>query len=243
MTSTFRLINGVQKPNGYVLGIVPSPCKRYVAVPYGSGAIDVLDVETLQSVGTGFASLTDAAAISDVQFVKNGSQENPFLVWISAMDGNLGLLDLRSGNLGVNMNDDALYQVIKADSIHKIGFFGPSYEYIYYQTHIETFGLHKFEDADVIKTYGDIRSLSTPEHTIEYLIDTFYEPVEQRLYLFSGTQSGNMGILNVGLDCMELVHTLNGGHIDIIRGAFWKPEAGTMLTGAEDGRVCVWKNI
>jgi hypothetical protein len=36
--------------------------------------------------------------------------------------------------------------------------------------------------------------------------------------------SGNMGVLNVGLDQMELIHTLNGGHSDIIRGAVWNPE-------------------
>ncbi|KAJ3327527.1 WD repeat-containing protein 89 [Blyttiomyces sp. JEL0837] len=145
-------------------------------------------------------------------------------------------------NLTTIEEDDALYQVIKADSIHKIGYFGPSYEYIYYQTHIETFGLYKFENADLIKLYGDVRSCSTGEHEIEYLIDSLYEPQEQRLYLFSGSKGGNLGILNVSLNSMELVHTLNGGHSEIIRGVHWNPYTRRLASGGQDGKIVFWTN-
>jgi WD40 repeat protein len=103
----FQLQQSVLANDGYVLGVVPSPCKRYIAVPFGSGTIQILDSQTLQPVGKGFprpsgANGPDAAAISDLHFVKNG--RDPFLVWVSAMDGNIALLDLRSGTVGISLN-------------------------------------------------------------------------------------------------------------------------------------------
>lgn len=50
-------------------------------------------------------------------------------------------------NLETFDEDDALYQVIKEESVHKIGYFGPSYEYLYCLTHMETFSLWQFSEV------------------------------------------------------------------------------------------------
>lgn len=59
------------------------------------------------------------------------------------VDGRLACLY----NLEMNVEDECLYQVIKEDSISKVGFFGPSYEYLYSLTHIETMSLYKFAEV------------------------------------------------------------------------------------------------
>lgn len=45
--------------------------------------------------------------------------------------------------------DESLRFTIPLDSVHRLGFFGPSYEYIYTMTHIETFSLHRLADVYV----------------------------------------------------------------------------------------------
>ncbi|KAJ3296304.1 WD repeat-containing protein 89 [Borealophlyctis nickersoniae] len=144
-------------------------------------------------------------------------------------------------NLETFEEEDALYQVIKDDSVHKIGFFGPSFEYLYCLTHVETFSLWRFFEGEKIYQFGDIR-MSQPEITVDYLIDCTYDPAGQRMYLLTGSQTGNMGILHVNLGKLDLVHTLNGGHTDIVRGVFWEPQRGILVSGGEDGVVSAWAN-
>ena len=50
--------------------------------------------------------------------------------------------------------------------------------------------------------------------------------------------SGNIAILNVSLESMELVHTLNNGHSDIVRAVSWRNNS--LLSAGEDGRVNKW---
>ncbi|KAI9328052.1 WD40-repeat-containing domain protein [Zopfochytrium polystomum] len=127
------------------------------------------------------------------------------------------------------------------DSLHQVGYFGPACEYVYCLTHVETFGLYTFPDADLVKLYGDVRELAARGGVhLEYLVDAHYEAAEQRLYLYSGTWSGDLAILNVGLDGMEVVHTLNGGHSETVRGVHWDKAASRVVTGGEDGRIVLW---
>jgi WD repeat-containing protein 89 len=83
--------------------------------------------------------------------------------------------------------DDALYQVIKEDSISKLGYFGPLFEYVYSVTHIETFSIYKFEQGERLNSYGDIRK-STPELQLDYCVGCAYDVDSTRLYLTSGSQ-------------------------------------------------------
>ncbi|KAI8922417.1 WD40-repeat-containing domain protein [Powellomyces hirtus] len=144
-------------------------------------------------------------------------------------------------NLETLEEEDALYQVIKEDSIGKIGFFGPQYEYIYSLSHMETFSLYKFLEGDKVFTFGDVRG-EAQQTKVDYLIDCVYDERNQRMFLVTGDQTGNMAIFHVNLGRLELVHTLNSGHSDIVRGAYWDVEYGSLISGGEDSIVSLWRN-
>jgi WD40 repeat protein len=83
--------------------------------------------------------------------------------------------------------DDCLYQVIKENSVSKIGYFGPSSEYLYYITHMETFSIWRFQEAEKICNYGDVRAI-TPELALEYIVGCMYDADSQHLFLTAGSQ-------------------------------------------------------
>jgi hypothetical protein len=65
-----------------------------------------------------------------------------------------GLINLY--NLETMIEEDALYQVIamvfipqviKTESVAKVGYFGPDYEYLYSLSHMETFSMYKFQEV------------------------------------------------------------------------------------------------
>ncbi|KND04777.1 uncharacterized protein SPPG_00480 [Spizellomyces punctatus DAOM BR117] len=136
--------------------------------------------------------------------------------------------------------DDALEHVFKSDSISKIGFFGPGGTYLYALSHMETLSLYTMT-GDTVREYGDVRGASELA-ALEYCIDATYDPHGERLFVVGGDQSGNMCALNVGMGGLELVHTLNGGHSDIVRGVLWDVGGGRLVSGGEDGKVCFWRN-
>ncbi|KAJ3076671.1 WD repeat-containing protein 89 [Podochytrium sp. JEL0797] len=140
--------------------------------------------------------------------------------------------------------DDSLYQTINYNSIHKLGFFGPQNEYIFAQSHVETFALYKFENADLVKDFGDVRrnDVGGGFGAVEYLVDSVFDAGEGRLYLVGGKQNGDIAVMNVALDTMELVYTLNGGHRDIVRGVYWNRGMQRLVSGGEDGVISLWRN-
>ncbi|KAL2918024.1 hypothetical protein HK105_202438 [Polyrhizophydium stewartii] len=143
-------------------------------------------------------------------------------------------------NLSTFEEDDAIYQIIKNDSISKLGYFGPSYEYIYATTHMETFSLWRFLEGEKIYTFGDVRGISE-ELKLDYLIDCTYDAASQRLFVLAGSQEGSIGVLDVGLGNLQLAYTLNGGHTDIVRAAHWRLETGSLISASEDGSLCLWQ--
>jgi WD40 repeat protein len=142
-------------------------------------------------------------------------------------------------NLETMIEDDALYQVIKDDSVSKIGYFGPQYEYLYYQSHMETFSIWKFENADRIQSFGDVRGESV-DIDLQYCIDCKYDEQTQLLYMMAGSIEGNIGIFNVTMEGLVLAYTLNGGNGDIVRGVDWNLSNNYIVSGSEDGAICTW---
>ena len=142
-------------------------------------------------------------------------------------------------DLSAPSEDDALYQVIKDNSIHKIGFFGPESEYLYSMTHIETFSLWKFRDAEKICTYGDVRQ-PIPGMAVDYLIECMYDP-QGRLYLCAGSYTGDVGLIHVGLGELEPLMVLPNGHKDnTVRGVHWAKGSNAFVSGCEIGDVVKW---
>ncbi|KAJ3127697.1 hypothetical protein HK098_005933 [Nowakowskiella sp. JEL0407] len=150
---------------------------------------------------------------------------NPNFLVTGSTDGLTNLFNLTTFD-----EDEALYQVIKDNSVHKLGFFGPQYEFLYLLTHMETFSMWKAEDGDQLSSFGDVRS-HTPNFEINYLIDCQYEAATERLYLWTGSNDGSFGALHVGLSQLNLASSLKGGHSEIVRSVLCDPASFTSIVG------------
>ncbi|CAG8627141.1 7912_t:CDS:2, partial [Ambispora leptoticha] len=139
--------------------------------------------------------------------------------------------------------DEAIVGVVNSgSSIHKTGYFGPQAEFIYCLTHIETFSLLSEKDATLLCNFGDIRQLSSSNNNIvlDYAIDCYYDQINQRLFLLGGSNSGDINIIHVSVNQLEICQILRGGHTEIVRGVFWDPQANIILSGGEDSKLSYW---
>lgn len=60
-------------------------------------------------------------------------------------------------------------------------------EYLSVITHVETYSLHTFNDATLIKNFEDVRTLHKID-SIDYLIESHYISNSGALKLYTGTQ-------------------------------------------------------
>ncbi|RCH78444.1 WD repeat-containing protein 89 [Rhizopus stolonifer] len=137
--------------------------------------------------------------------------------------------------------EEAMISAVNSgSSVNKAGYFGPNAEYMYCLTHIETFSLHTLE-GDLICDYGDIRSINLTE--VDYAIDCSYDPVSQRFYLITGSNSGTVDFFHVNIGQLQHCQQLKveGSHSDIVRSLYWNHPTQSILTGGEDGRLCAWQ--
>ncbi|KAG0224413.1 WD repeat-containing protein 89 [Actinomortierella wolfii] len=162
---------------------------------------------------------------------------NPMRLMSGSVDGLVCQMDISQEE------DDAMEVVANTEaSIHKIGYFGPQAEYIYALSHMETLSLWMSDQADMIHNFGDVRGVSNPALglTLDYMIDCQYDPVTQRLFLLAGSNEGNINILHVNSDSLQLCQVLQGCHTEIVRGIAWHPQRGIMYSGGEDARLGLW---
>ena len=207
----------------------------------------------LLSIGTSFSKIHDGSKIlfydsrnaseilsefndshsDDITQVKFHPFENILLT--GSTDGIINCFDTST-----LIEDDSIQWTIRDNSIHRLGFFGPSYEYCFSLTHIETFGLYRISDAETIQIYGDVRT-AVDSTLVEYIIDCQYVESLQRLLLFGGSRGGGIGILNVDIEGLSLLHSLEGGHNETVRGTWFNENNGKMLTTSEDATACLWQ--
>ncbi|KAI9591687.1 WD40-repeat-containing domain protein [Syncephalis fuscata] len=165
--------------------------------------------------------------------------DNAQYLLTASMDGMLNIYDLQEQE-----EDDVLIASANTESsIHRADFFGPSFEYIYCLSHMETLSLWKGEGMDPLCLFGDIRRASTDTTTIDYAINCQYDASSQRLFMLSGSNEGALHIHHVNLN--ELQHCtsfMSGGHSEIIRGSYWQPKSNYLVSGGEDGKLCSWSS-
>ncbi|KAG2237484.1 WD40-repeat-containing domain protein [Thamnidium elegans] len=134
--------------------------------------------------------------------------------------------------------EEMISAVNSGSSVNKAGYFGPNAEYIYCMTHIETFSLHTLE-GDTICDYGDIRNIGLTQ--VNYAIDCNYDPISQRFYLITGSNTGTVDFFHVNIGQLQHCQQLQGGHTDVVRSLYWNHATQSILTGGEDGRLCAWQ--
>ncbi|KAG0307623.1 WD repeat-containing protein 89 [Dissophora globulifera] len=163
---------------------------------------------------------------------------NPLRLMTGAVDGLICQFDL------TDMDEDEGLLLVSnmGSSVHKIGYFGPSSEYIYCLSHMETLSLWNSDEADAIHEFGDIRGVSNPSLglTLDYGIDCQYEAESGRLFLISGSNEGNINILHVKADSLQLCQVLGGVHSEIVRSTYWDAKRGILYSGGEDARLGLW---
>ncbi|KAF9382686.1 WD repeat-containing protein 89 [Podila verticillata] len=163
---------------------------------------------------------------------------NPARLMTASVDGLICQFDLQ------DMDEDEGLLVVAntGSSVNRVGYFGPNSEYIYCLSHMETLSLWSAEDADVIHQFGDIRGVTNPSLglTLDYGIDCQYEPETGRLYLLSGSNEGQINILHVTANTLQLCQVLQGGHSEIVRSAHWDSKRGILYSGGEDAKLGLW---
>ncbi|BGP15811.1 hypothetical protein JCM10213_005707 [Rhodosporidiobolus nylandii] len=125
------------------------------------------------------------------------------------------------------------------------------YKGIYGATTIETLQYWDVEQQDQIVDFGDIRDVALQPWRTDYLIGAKYDPALGGVCLMAGTISGGVALINA-TDYQRWTleqhlpsaggRTLatNRGHTDIVRAAHVNGETGTVVTGGEDGQICLW---
>ncbi|KAG0367004.1 WD40-repeat-containing domain protein [Gamsiella multidivaricata] len=163
---------------------------------------------------------------------------NPVRLMTGSVDGLICQFDL------TDMDEEEGLMVVSntGASINKVGYFGPNAEYIYCLSHMETLSLWNSDDADAIHHFGDIRGVSNPALglTLDYGIDCHFETETGRLFLISGSNEGNINILHVQTDSLQLCQVLNGGHSEIVRSTYWDSKRGILFSGGEDAKLGLW---
>ncbi|KAK4698828.1 WD repeat-containing protein 89, partial [Phenoliferia sp. Uapishka_3] len=104
--------------------------------------------------------------------------------------------------------------------------------------------------SELVVDLGDVREVCLEPWRSDYLIGAHYNPTLGGVCILTGTQKGDIAIINMKDPSRWILEqvlpgvggrTLGGqGHADIVRCAYLDTQTSTVVTGGEDGRVCVW---
>ncbi|GAA5903785.1 hypothetical protein JCM8208_006578 [Rhodotorula glutinis] len=122
---------------------------------------------------------------------------------------------------------------------------------IYGATTIETMQFWDAEQQDQVVDFGDVRDVALQPWRTDYLIGAEYNVSLGGVCLLAGTIEGDVAVINTAdPQHWYLEQVLSGktsqrapgtkGHRDIVRTAQLDAETATVVTGGEDGRICLW---
>lgn len=160
---------------------------------------------------------------------------NPKILATGSTDGLVTILDLTTFE-----EEDAFVQTLNTESsVSSMGFFGPSFEFLYTLTHIETIVIWKYMEGDKLTSIIDLREKAPKP--VDYVIDCHYHEKSKRLFLVCGTHRGKIEIMHINLETVEVFQSLSGGHSSTVRCIHFSDTG--LLTGGEDGMICSWFSI
>ncbi|KAJ1975227.1 hypothetical protein H4R35_003237 [Dimargaris xerosporica] len=159
-------------------------------------------------------------------------------------DGLLCLFNLTQAD-----EEDALVAAGNTCStVNRLGWFGPQAEYVYALSPLQSFSLWSIDNdgMDTIHQWANIRDLSQPlgqtQAAVEFGINCHYNPISQRLFLATGSNSGQLHVFHVGINSIDLCQVLQGGHRELVRSVAWSPSQQALISGGEDARLCLWRD-
>lgn len=166
------------------------------------------------------------------------SSVDPYLFSTGSMDGLVCVFDTR-----LLSEEDSLTSILNAEaSVAKVGFFGPSEDFIFALTCSETFCIWHAKEASRHSHLLNIRESlkETFQMQVDYFVDCSFHSPSGRLYVLGGDNEGNLYILNAGINGFVPLAVLTKGHTELIRCADWDHERESLITGGEDGYLCHW---
>jgi len=159
----------------------------------------------------------------------------------ASVDGNICIF-----NIELEEDDALLAGVNTEDSVGRIDFFGPNYEFFSCLTHTERLSLWTLEGQKVkdFSNMGsvDLRQILSSDHfSPNYFLNVTYDKQRNQAYLAAGNSDGVIGIYAITKELQfKLLSVMKGGHSAVIRSFEWKPEANAIFTSGEDNRVSIW---
>ncbi|XP_061468369.1 WD repeat-containing protein 89 [Rhineura floridana] len=166
------------------------------------------------------------------------------LVVSGSTDGLVNVFDIDKDN-----EDDALVATFNSDSsVSFIGWSGKDYQQVYCMTHDEGFcwwDLSQLETKEPITLLHipDAREAGRIESTmLDYLIGGWYHETMDKFLVIGGTSTGNICLMDCGVDGLRSVGVLQGGHSAPIRSFCWNMVDNSLLTGGEDAQLLLWKS-
>ena len=186
----------------------------------------------------------------------------PHALLTAGLDGLVCVFDTQGGP-GAD-EEDALQRVLSVgSSVAKVGWFGAQGSSIWATTCTEDASLWNWADGERLAGPPGEGTRHALEQAwmarpspagpacgpVSYCCGCAWDPHGETLVLLAGTQAGVLAAwpLTADADGTLAVHppaaVLAGGHVDVVRAATWLGPGGsasTLVTGGEDGRVCVW---
>jgi WD40 repeat protein len=120
---------------------------------------------------------------------------NPSTFFTASEDGLICELNTQDPN-----QDEWLQNVLNTENpVSRFGFFGPQADYIWALSCVETLSLWNIEQCERVSDFANIRdglSLSA-NMPIDYLIDAHYDQQQQRVFLATGCNTGDLVLAHV----------------------------------------------
>ncbi|GAA6062143.1 hypothetical protein JCM10212_003178 [Sporobolomyces blumeae] len=209
--------------------------------------IDFWDLRTMKLQQTYTESHSDD--ITTLSF--HPSPALPHVLLSGSVDGVLNTYDVRIAD-----EDDAVQSTLQVGaSVSSAGWMAlpgqAELKGVWGATTIETMQLWDAEEQNLLNDMGDIRDVALQPWRSDYLIGAHYNPALNGVCLLAGTDNGNVAILNASDPQTWVMEQMlsgaggrtlatNRGHTDIVRCAHLDVNTSTVVTGGEDGQICLW---
>jgi len=192
------------------------------------------DIRRVASVSAPLVTFSESHT-GDVTKVRFHPQV-PNKLFSGSIDGLICLFDTTQPS-----EDDALLSVMPVDqAVATFGFFGPTEADVYALSTDQRLSLWNIDACEEIGKLDDPRTALAGTVAMDYLIDCHYERNANKLFLMTGTNSGDADILLVEATGITPVKHLTGGHSAIVRCFDWNSNGKAILTGGEDSAICLW---
>jgi WD40 repeat protein len=169
----------------------------------------------------------------------------------AADDGLVNVFDTR-----VAAAEDAIVETLSVgNSVKKMGLFGggagagagaaaASGALAWTITRTEGLLLWSLGTALPVADFSGMRtSFLAAGSDLSELLTCHYDGAANELHCLAANPNGGLALLNVGLkscSAKATFSTASGGHRAPIRSASWLGQSGQLVTGAEDGLLCLW---